>query len=140
MPVQLNIKLDWSEMDMFGHINNVSYFKYTQASRINYWEAIGLTQLHSNMGVGPVLASAKCDFKKPLYYPGDIRVEATIDFIKNSSFGLIHRIFDHKNELAAIAKDVIVAYDFKEKAAVLIPSEIKEAIRKVEGTLPDTIL
>jgi acyl-CoA thioester hydrolase len=140
MPVTLNLRLDWSEMDMFGHINNVAYLKYVQASRINYWEVIGLTQLHGNMGIGPVLASVKCDFKKPLYYPGNIRIEASIEFLKNSSFGLIHRIFDDENELAAVAKDVIVAYDFKEKAPVLVPAEIKEAIRKVEGTLPGAIL
>ncbi len=37
-PSKLNIRLDWSEMDMFGHINNVMFFKFMQASRVNYWE------------------------------------------------------------------------------------------------------
>ncbi|RYE23446.1 MAG: acyl-CoA thioesterase [Sphingobacteriales bacterium] len=136
MPAQLNLRLDWSEMDMFGHINNVSYFKFIQASRLNYWEAIGLTQLHGNMGIGPVLASVKCDFKKQLRYPGDIRIESSLDFIKNSSFGLVHRIFDAEDQLAAIANDIIVAYNFKEQMPVIIPDDIRQAIEKLEGGLP----
>jgi len=36
-PSKLPIRIDWSEMDLFGHVNNVMYFKYIQASRVNYW-------------------------------------------------------------------------------------------------------
>lgn len=133
MPSQLKLRLDWSEMDLFGHINNVSYFKYIQASRVNYWEAIGLTQLHSNMSIGPILASTSCDFKKPLEYPGEILIEASIEFMKNSSFGIIHRIFDQQNELAAVAKDIIVTYDFQNNTSVPIPKEIRDAVERLEG-------
>jgi acyl-CoA thioester hydrolase len=27
-PVKLQLRLDWSELDYFGHVNNVSFFKY----------------------------------------------------------------------------------------------------------------
>ncbi|MCE3258723.1 MAG: hypothetical protein K0S12_364, partial [Bacteroidetes bacterium] len=33
---EIKIQLDWSEMDLFGHVNNVAYFKYIQAARVNY--------------------------------------------------------------------------------------------------------
>lgn len=32
----LELRIDWSEMDLFGHVNNVAFFKYVQASRVNY--------------------------------------------------------------------------------------------------------
>ncbi len=133
MPSQLKLRLDWSEMDMFGHINNVSYFKYAQASRVHYWETIGLTQLHNKMRIGPILASTACDFKKPLEYPGEILIEASIEFMKNSSFGIVHRIFDQQGNLAAIAKDVIVTYDFQNNISVPIPTDIRNAVEKLEG-------
>ena len=44
-PFTLQLRLDWSEMDLFGHINNVSYFKYIQASRVHYWEQSGISKL-----------------------------------------------------------------------------------------------
>ena len=40
--ITLEIKLDWSEMDLFGHINNVAYFKYAQSARVNYLESVGI--------------------------------------------------------------------------------------------------
>ena len=77
-PVKLNLRLDWSEMDMFGHINNVAYFKYIQASRVNYWEQTILAKLFKNNNIGPILPSTGCQFKLPLFYPGNIIVQARI--------------------------------------------------------------
>lgn len=133
MPVQLNLRLDWSEMDMFGHINNVSYFKYVQASRVNYWETIGLTQMHSNMRVGPMLASTSCNFKQPLFYPGNITVLAEISFMKNTSFGIRHRILNDDGGLCAEADDVVVLFDFTKHEKVQIPDDLRQKISAIEG-------
>jgi acyl-CoA thioester hydrolase len=131
-PIKLPLRLDWSEMDMFGHINNVSYFKYIQASRVNYWGSIGLTQLHSEMKLGPILASTSCNFLKPLFYPGDIVVEASVSFIKNTSFGIRHQILNSNNELAATADDVIVLYDFIQNEKVAMPLDLRQKIEALE--------
>ena len=61
-PVKLELRIDWSELDYFGHVNNVSFFKYIQAARVNYWDQIGLTKSHLETHIGPMLASCKCDF------------------------------------------------------------------------------
>ncbi len=29
LPIILTLRIDWSEMDLFGHINNVMYAKYS---------------------------------------------------------------------------------------------------------------
>lgn len=134
-PVKLKLRLDWSEMDMFGHINNVSYFKYIQASRVNYWEAIGLTKWHQDTGAGPMLLATTCSFKKPLFYPGNIIVESRVDFIKNTSFGIHHRIIDVSHEIAAEADDVIVLYNFKTQEKVPFPDELRRKVERLEGRL-----
>lgn len=131
--VRLSLRLDWSEMDMFGHINNVSYFKFIQASRVNYWETIGLTKLHGEMSIGPMLASTSCKFLKPLFYPGNIITEARIDFMKNTSFGIHHRILNEGGEICAEGEDVIVMFDFNKNEKLTIPSEIRNTIEKLEG-------
>jgi acyl-CoA thioester hydrolase len=131
-PVKLPLRLDWSEMDLFGHINNVSYFKYIQASRVNYWESIGLTQLHSEMKLGPILASTSCNFLKPLFYPGDIVVQCSLSFIKNTSFGIRHQILNSDGEIAATADDVIVLYDFIKNEKVAMPADLRQKIEALE--------
>src|ERR1043165_6656677 len=109
---ELPLRIDWSEMDLFGHVNNVAYFKYIQASRVRYWEVSGLEALFTESRVGPILLSTSCKFIKPLHYPGNIVVEARIEFIKNTSFGMHHRILNDQNGIVAEAQDVIVTFDF----------------------------
>lgn len=132
-PVKLTLRLDWSEMDLFGHINNVSYFKYIQASRVNYWETIGLAKLLEEDKTGPILASTSCQFLKPLFYPGSIIVEARISYIKTSSFGVSHRILNEAGEVAATAEDVIVVYDFEAHQKIPFPPHLKKKVEELEG-------
>src|SRR6478609_3752156 len=127
-PVKLELRLDWSEMDLFGHVNNVSYFKYVQASRVNYWEAIGLTNLYKETNIGAILASTACQFKKPLHFPGNITVQVRLDFLKNTSFGLKHQILNEQGEVAAEARDVMVMYDFTKNEKVEIPEGLRKKI------------
>jgi acyl-CoA thioester hydrolase len=131
-PVELKLRLDWSEMDMFGHINNVMYFKYIQASRVNYWEHIKLMRDYHEKKIGPMLVSNSCQFRKPLFFPGNITIKARVDFIKNSSLGIQHRILNDKGELAAEAQDVIVLFDFNKNEKVTIPDEWRRNIEEVE--------
>src|SRR5436190_12736871 len=94
--VNLKLRIDWSELDYFGHVNNVAFFKYIQSARVNYWDAVGLTKSHQETNIGPILASCKCDFKQPLHYPGQVTILSRVDFIKNTSFGISHRIMNDK--------------------------------------------
>jgi len=131
--VKKPITLDWSEMDLFGHINNVSYFKYVQASRVHYWELTGLAATFSVTRIGPILLSTGCQFIQPLFYPGGIAVESRVEFMKNTSFGIHHRIVNEAGEVCAEAHDVIVMFDFNTNQKVPIPQEFREAVAKLQG-------
>ena len=132
-PVELPLRIDWSELDLFGHVNNVAFMKYVQASRVNYWDTIGLTKLYDETRQGPMLASTACRFKKPLFYPGSIIVKARVDFIKTTSFGIHHIIVDHAGDIAAEAEDVIVMFDFNTGAKIPFPPDMRSAVEKLEG-------
>ncbi len=132
-PVKLPLRIDWSEMDLFGHVNNVAYFKYIQASRVNYWEVTMLTSIFGESKVGPLLLSTSCQFIKPLHYPGDIVVESRIEFIKTTSFGIHHRILNEQKEVAAEAHDVVVMFDFNINKKVPVSQHFRDAAEHIEG-------
>jgi acyl-CoA thioester hydrolase len=132
-PVKLPIRIDWSEMDLFGHVNNVAYFNYIQASRVNYWERSGLAGSFEATRIGPILLSTGCQFIKPLHYPGNITVEARIEFIKNTSFGIHHRILNEQLEIAAEAHDVIVTFDFNKNDKSPVSDLFRKAVEEIEG-------
>ena len=132
-PVRLPLRIDWSEMDLFGHVNNVAYFKYIQASRVNYWEVSKLTDAFHARRIGPILLSTGCQFIKPLFYPGNIVVAARIEFIKNTSFGIHHHILNEQGEVCAEAHDVIVCYDFNKNEKVPVSADFRKAVAEIEG-------
>lgn len=132
-PVRLTLRIDWSELDYFGHVNNVAFFKYIQSSRVNYWDQIGLTEMHRNTNIGPMLASSACQFRKPLFYPGEVHLLARVDFIRNTSFSICHRILDIQNDIAAEAQDVMVMFDFNRNEKVAFPAELRKRIEALEG-------
>lgn len=130
--VELKLRIDWSEMDMFQHVNNVMFMKYVQASRVNYWEVCGLSQWYHRDKIGPMLLSTSCHFKKPLFYPGYVLIQARMEYIKQSSFSIHHRLINDEGEVVAEAADVMVLYDFKSEKKVHVPQEIRDAVAELE--------
>lgn len=131
-PVKHVLRIDWSDLDYFGHVNNVSFFRFVQSARVNYWDHCGINAMHKAENIGPMLASSKCDFKKPLYYPGQAIIHSGAGSIGNSSFRLCHRIYNEAGELCAEAEDVIVIYDFNQNRKHPIPESILNSIESLE--------
>jgi len=130
---QLVLKIDWSDLDLFGHVNNVAFFKYIQAARVNYCESIGLTSINEKNKLGFIVASTNCTFKIPLRYPGNVKVVSKVDWIKNSSFQLSHLIINDKNEIAAESFDVVVVFDYEKKIKANINEELKARMEAREN-------
>jgi len=130
---KLELRIDWSEIDFFGHVNNLSILKYIQSARVNYLEITGLMQLQSEIKVGPILASTTCQFLKVLFYPGKITIYSKVEIIKNTSFIIQHKIFNDQNEIAAEAQDIIVVFDFNKNTKMPIPDKIKKNIAELEN-------
>jgi acyl-CoA thioester hydrolase len=131
-PITLDIRIDWSELDLFGHVNNVSFFKYIQSSRVHYWECVDLVLLYKQQAIAPMLLSSQCRFLKPLFYPGQLKIRASITYIKNTSFGIKHQLLNDKAELVAEAEDVIVLIDGRTGEKTVVPDNIRAKIRALE--------
>lgn len=129
---EIIIQLDWSEMDLFGHINNVAYYKYMQAARVSYIEGIGINTYKPEDKKSFAVAASSCQFKQPLYYPGHVVVKTKVEWIKNTSFQLIHYIFNNKGELCAEGMDVIVLFDYNVNQKMEVSDVIRERISSIE--------
>lgn len=125
---ELKLRIDWSELDMFGHVNNVSYFKYIQSSRVNYWAQAGIEVTKKPEPIGIMLASCTCKFIKPLFLPGNVTIKVTVDFIKTTSFGFHHQLLNDNNEVVAEAHDVMVMFDFDKNEKTPIPDEMRKML------------
>ncbi len=120
------ICIDWSNLDLLGHVNNVSFYTFIQSSRVNFWEQLGLDVTKIQNPCGVMLASCACTFIKPVFYQDTITIHSTISFIKQTSFGFHHQLFNQKNELVAEANDVMVLFNFAKNEKVIIDDKLKE--------------
>ena len=131
----IELRIDWSDMDMFGHVNNIAFFKYIQSSRVHNWEITGLSADFEIKRIGPILVSCQCNFIKPLHYPGSVEVIAKVSFIKNTSFGLHHTLWGADGNCVAEANDVMVMYNFNTLEKVPLPVEFCKQWRSIHGAL-----
>lgn len=129
---ELNLRIDWSELDVANHINNVMFMKYVQAARVNYWEKMGLYQDFLKTNKGPMLAHTECQYKNPLFYPGTVVIKTKVVFVKNTSFGFSHHIYNHEGILCAEANDVMVLYNFNEGEKIQIEDRWRAKINEIE--------
>ena len=133
-PVVIDVPVAWGEMDAFGHVNNLVYFRYFESARIAYFERIGFMEVLKERGIGPILASTRCRFRKPLTYPDQIHVGAKAVDVTNDRFTMLYAV--ESESLGAIAADgegLIVAYDYNALAKATLPSTIRQRIDELES-------
>lgn len=123
--LSLELRIDFSDLDMYKHVNNLTFIRFLQSGRVNFWEATGLATLYSEAKKGAILVSTHCDFKKPLFYPGTAIVKTKLAYIKTSSFALDQLIIDEHGEICAQGRDIAAFYDFIHEEALPIPKDLK---------------
>jgi len=128
--ISMQLRIDWSELDSFGHINNLAILRYAQTARLNYLEALGMMRYHEETGLGPVLASTHCQFRRQLFYPGHVTIRSVVDQVNTTSFHMRHAVLNDAAECAAEMHDVLVMYDFNKKVKHALPQTFRE---KLEG-------
>ena len=126
--LSLELRIDWGDLDMYEHVNNVSYMRYLQSGRVNFWEASGIHEFYRDSNQGTMLVSTKCDFKRSLHYPGNAIIKTKLDFIGNKSFGLKHLILNEKGEVCAEGTDVVVCFDFDKNETFTVPDWMRNKI------------
>ena len=121
----MEFRIDWSEVDSFGHVNNLAIMRYVQSARVHYLESIGMMQWHLETGLGPVLASISCQFKRQLHYPGRVRIQSRVDQVNHTSFHMRHLLLDEAGERVGEAHDVLVMFDFQRQVKLPVPEPFR---------------
>lgn len=133
-PVVVEAPVAWGEMDALGHVNNVVYFRYFENARLAYFDAIGYMEQMKQTGVGPILASTRCRFRRPLEYPDQVVVGARVRQLQPDRFSMEYRVVSRSHGVIAAEGDgAIVSYDYRSGAKALVPDPVRRAIESLEG-------
>lgn len=61
-PSIIQIPIAWGDMDAFGHVNNVNFFRYFESARVNYFDEVQLLEQMKLTGIGAVVGSTDCRY------------------------------------------------------------------------------
>lgn len=133
--VVIEIPVAWGDMDAMGHVNNTVYLRYFETARIAYFERVGFLDEMARSGVGPILASTRCRFRRPLTYPDRVWVGAGARELEADRFLMLYRIVsDALGQVAAEGDGVIVSYDYRQKRRAALPDAVRERIESLESS------
>jgi acyl-CoA thioester hydrolase len=102
----------FSDVDVYGHVNNVKYFEYYQEARIDFLGSLGAGPGDSGRADRQVVARIAVEYKRPiLFRPQPYAVETWVTRVGTSSYALGCRIVDENGLLYSTAGVTLVAFD-----------------------------
>jgi acyl-CoA thioester hydrolase len=128
-PVSIRLPVQWGDQDAFGHVNNVVHFRWMESARIAYFAALEVGNLMTNQGLGPILASIKCDYRRQLLFPDTVEISASLVKIGRTSMQMVHRIYSEQQQaVIAEGESVIVMFDYQAQQPTPVPDHIRGQI------------
>jgi len=127
------LQVRFSDLDTYGHVNNVKYFEYFQEARINYMAQIWRDVEREDRGVPLVIAQTSVDYRVPIHFRTEpYPVHSWVSHVGNSSFVIEGEITDGDTVLSR-ARVVLVTFDRKTQAAAPAPKIYRDLLRAELG-------
>ena len=131
-PHFLSIQTRWSDNDIYGHVNNVTYYSYFDTVVNCFLIDQGGLDIETDSVIG-VAVETMCKFNKPLAYPEVLEVGLRVWKLGNSSVRYEIGIFQEGTaEAAAMGHFVHVFVDRATGKPAPIPDAIRSALERIK--------
>ena len=88
-----HVPMRWSDMDAFGHVNNVVYLRYLQEARVDMLFVHAPRHGAEELAAGVVVARHQVAYRAPLLFrPAPVRVETWSSRVGAASFTLGYEV------------------------------------------------
>lgn len=121
----------WMDNDVYGHVNNVTYYSYFDTAANTYLIDAGGFDLWNAPVIG-VAVESLCRFKSPVAFPDILEVGLRIGRLGTSSVRYEIGIFRHgADEAAAFGHFIHVFVGREDRKPRPIPLAIRAALEKI---------
>ena len=135
---EMEIPIRWADQDAQRHVNNVTYFRYMEQTRISWLDALGIRP--DDLNQGPIIINAFCSFVNQLEYPGTVLARLSVGQFGRSTvqtFVDMSRTDDPETIYAAGGAKVVWVDHTVRKSAQL-PTEIRKRMSQPVGLLSNS--
>ncbi|MGL5864070.1 MAG: acyl-CoA thioesterase [Phycicoccus sp.] len=114
-PYRVEVPLRWSDMDAYGHVNNVQFLRLLEDARV-----VGIREWYpdrpSMLTEGIVVSRHAIEYRAPLTYrPEPVQVDMWVTAVHGAGFDLGYVVRDPEtvgSATYAVAETALVLYDF----------------------------
>ncbi|GHH32924.1 acyl-CoA thioesterase [Streptomyces candidus] len=122
--------LRWSDMDAFGHVNNVVFLRYLEEARIDFMFRLAPGEGSESFTGGSVVARHEIDYVRPLVHRHEpVRIESWVTKIGAASLTIAYEIKDPE-QVYVRASTVVVPFNLAEGRPRRITAEEKSFLRE----------
>ncbi|MCB1837983.1 MAG: acyl-CoA thioesterase [Alcanivoracaceae bacterium] len=121
----------WHDNDLYGHVNNVTYYSYFDSVANHYLIHVGKLDIHHGQVIGLVVNSG-CSYHAPLEFPDELEGGLRINRLGNSSVEYGIAIF-RKGEASPAAEGhfVHVFVDRQSRRPTAMPAPVRDAFSQI---------
>ena len=121
----------WMDNDVYGHVNNVTYYSYFDTAANSYLISHGGLDIHAAAVIGLVVESA-CRYHAPVAYPATLRAGLRVDRLGQRAVTYGIAIFvDGDDAAVADGHFVHVFVDRTTRTPVAIPPPLRAALERL---------
>lgn len=104
----------WSDMDAYGHVNNVQFLTYLEEARIDLLgELFRRAEADDGAQAGMLVASSSIEYRAPLVHRAEpVPIDVWVTRFGGASFDLGYAVHDGAGTTYATAASRLVTYDF----------------------------
>lgn len=103
----------WSDMDAFGHVNNVVFLRYLEEARVDFMFRLAPGEGSASFTGGSVIARHEIDYLRPLVHRHEpVTVETWVTKVGAASLTLAYEVKDPETVYVR-ASTVVVPYDLE---------------------------
>jgi acyl-CoA thioester hydrolase len=102
----------WSDMDAYGHVNNVQFLTYVEEARVEMFKSVPLSGV-DQVAAGILVAASDIRYRKPLRHRhAPVPIDVWVTKIGAAHFSLGYEVYDTGGFVYATASSTMVPYDF----------------------------
>ncbi|ANW20167.1 acyl-CoA thioesterase [Streptomyces clavuligerus] len=125
--------LRWSDMDAFGHVNNVVFLRYLEEARIDFMFRLRPSDGSPSFSGGSVVARHEIDYVRPLVHRHEpVVIESWVTKIGAAALTIAYEVKDAEGAdlVYARASTIVVPYDLEAGRPRRISAEEKSYLQR----------
>jgi len=130
-PHFMSLQTRWSDNDIYGHVNNVTYYSYFDTVVNCFLIDEGGLDIQQSPVIG-VAVETMCNFNTPIAYPETLDIGLRVGALGNSSVRFEIGIFRKGDDAAAASGHFVhVFVERASNAPVPVPDTIRTALQRL---------